>query len=280
MSGFRWIATYPKSGSTWLRLALSSLAQGGAPVDLRAPVALAPIDSARARFDALLGVDSADLTGREATDLRPFAHLLDATGEEAPRLRKVHDAWTRTSSGTPLFAPEVTESILYVVRDPRDIAISLAHHKAITVDAAIAFLCDEDATLSPPGRGIGAQLPQLLLSWSGHVESWLDAPIARPRLVLRYEDMLADPQAALRSAARHLGWADDPEGVHRAVEETRFDRLRAQEQARGFRDKPRGAASFFRSGVAGAWRDFLAADQARRIEAAHGRVMERLGYPV
>lgn len=275
MSGYHWLASYPKSGNTWLRLALASLHRGGAPPDFAADDDFAGIASDRGSFDALLDVDSADLTPDEIEGLRPRFYELEAARSPAPQLRKVHDAWTRTASGEPLFPPALTAAAIYVVRDPRDVAVSLAEHLGRDLDRTIATMA-RATVLGADGRRGGPQLGQRLLSWGGHVRSWREAPVRT--LLLRYEDMLADPAAALAAAAGHLGREAPPEAVARAVAATRFEALRAAEARHGFREKARAGQVFFRRGTAGGWRRALTPAQAAAVEAAHGPVMAELGY--
>jgi aryl sulfotransferase len=109
------------------------------------------------------------------------------------------------------------------------------------------------------------------------VVSWLDAPLDVH--TVRYEDMLADPEACLGAAARFLGIEADAATVARAVGAVSFERLAEQERAAGgFREALRPGQTFFRQGRAGAWREALPDALARRIEADHGAVMRRLGY--
>lgn len=279
MAGFHWLASYPKSGSTWLRLALGSFKAGGATPDLAIQEAVAPIVSARAPFEAVLHVDSSDLTHAEIASLRPRQYEEEARLAAEPLLRKVHDAWCRTPSGEPLFPPGVTLRAVYIVRDPRDVAPSLANHLGRPVDEAIAFMASPHACLSLSLESLSSQLAQRLLNWSGHVQSWLRAPLpADSLMMLRYEDLRADPATAIARVVMHLGWPSDPDLARAAAEATRFDRLQAAEKATGFRGRPPGMEAFFRRGVAGGWRDTLSAKQVSRIEEAHGAVMAELGY--
>lgn len=278
MNGYQWLASYPKSGNTWLRLALDSLLHDGAPPDFSRGIAFAPLAAARAPFDHLLDVDSSDLTADEIGALRPRFHDIEIRDATAPLPRKVHDAWTLTADGEPLFSPAVTLATICVVRDPRDIAPSLAAHLGIPIDAAIAFMARPAATLASGRRRDTSQLPQRLLTWSAHVESWLDAPGMPPPLLLRYEDMSDDAAAALLRAARHLGCPTDDRAAGRAVAATRFDALRTAEERHGFGERSGKAERFFRRGVAGGWRDTLSPAQAARIEDDHAGVMARLGY--
>jgi hypothetical protein len=278
VSGLVWLASYPKSGNTWLRILLESLARGGAPVDINweqegRPGSVAP----RAEFDNRLGVDSSDLLADEIEAARPRLYEAMAADAHAPVPLKVHDAWTHTTAGEPLFPPRVTAGAVYIVRDPRDVAVSLAHHIGRDVDHAIAMMADPGARFGQAGdHRYNLQLRQRLRSWSGHVTSWLDAPI---RLhLLRYEDMIAAPAAAFGDVARFLGHAVDADSLARAIAATRFDALRAQEERDGFIERGPRAHRFFRRGTAGGWHDTLTPAQAHRIAQDHGAAMARLGY--
>jgi len=273
MTGFVWLASYPKSGNTWLRLALHSLINGGTEIDFRSQESFAAIAASRADLEEVLDAPADDMTDAETEALRPRLHEAQAQAATEPLFRKVHDACVTTATGEPLFPPALTLKTVYVVRDPRDVAVSLAHHTGKDVDRAIAFMADPGATFGLAGT---RQLRQVLSTWSFHVESWLrDGP---ELLLLRYEHLLTDPEGSLGRLALHLGLDASPPDIRRAVEATRFDRLRAAEDKYGFRESPAPGVRFFRRGIAGGWRDSLTADQAARIVADHGAVMARLGY--
>ena len=275
---FVWLASYPKSGNTWLRAALWSLRADGGAVDLADLSAVGTRLWKRRTFERVLGVESSELTEDEIDTLRPLA--IAALGaklrEKTPQ--KLHDAWRRTTAGDPILPASVTAGAIYVVRDPRAVAPSWAHHSAISIDRAITCLANPDASLAPIAADFGTpHLPERLLTWSQHVESWLDGP-SQPPTVIRYEDMIEDPGRELTRAARVLEWPTDPATVENAVAATRFDVLRAAEDRSGFLEKAPGVTVFFRRGAADGWREELTAEQARRIERDHGRVMQRLGY--
>lgn len=276
MSGFYWIASYLKSGNTWLRLALHSV-RSGEPLDFSRPLNFAPVATLREELEQALGVHSSDLTDAEVERLRPLAYTSAARALRTPQFRKVHDAWTRTSSGEPVFPLEATAGTLYVVRDPRDVAISLAHFSEISIDEAIDQLGQSRTTHVDPRPRLDEQLPYHLHTWSEHVVSWLDAP-GRPCCLLRYEDMLSDPVQTLMRATSYCGLTTAADAIADAVSRTRFDVLAAQESAHGFHGASGSAAPFFRRGEAGQWRQTLNAHQIARIERDHGGVMQRLGY--
>jgi aryl sulfotransferase len=275
MNGFFWLASYPKSGNTWLRLFLASLEEGGALPGFDT-LNLSANAASRSAFDWWLDLDSTDLTEEETLRMRPRLYELEARAAETPMLRKAHDAWVSTSAGEPLLPLAVTLGAVYIVRDPRDVAVSFAHHMRQSIDQAITRMANPKAVMEMAKVRAPVQLPQPLLDWSGHVESWLNAPVRR--LLLRYEDMQAEPVACFGEAARFLGFDASQERITTAVEAVRFERLRAAEEITRFAETPAMVDRFFRRGIAGGWRDTLTPEQAAPIEADHGSVMRKLGY--
>jgi hypothetical protein len=273
MPGLNWLISYPRSGSTWSRAALWSLANDGASPDKIQVFGRIAAD--RALLDDMLDSDSSSLNHAELESLRPALHRALAAAQTWP-LVKVHDAWRLTAKGEPVHDPALTDAAIYILRDPRDVAISWAKFMGRPLDWAIDFMNDPGARVSGGKRGINAQIPQYLDRWSTHVASWADAGMKL--LTVRYEDMLADPHGAYRRMAEHLGLAIDDSIVARAVEATRFGRLAEKEREHGFTPRPATTDRFFDSGRAGRWREVLAPEQVRRIERDHGAVMRRFGY--
>ena len=292
-----WIASYPKSGNTWLRAVLTNyLRDGPEPASINALLG-GSVAADRETFDELVGLDSSDLTPDELLRHRVIFHTLLAgkPGEGPPRegppaFVKVHDAYLRTGDGTALFPKAATIGVVYLVRNPLDVAVSYAHHRQKSIGDTVRWMNDPAAAEAGVVGGIHALLPQPLLTWSGHVSSWLDQK-ELPMHVVRYEDLLADPMAAFGAVVRFAG-LDRENGMHagepgrpapsarlgRAVDRAAFSRLRAQEEGCGFSEKQPTAPSFFRAGAAGSWRDALDPRQVRALVDAHGPMMARLGY--
>ncbi|MFV3130382.1 sulfotransferase domain-containing protein [Niveispirillum sp. KHB5.9] len=273
-----WIVSYPKSGNTWLRLMLLSLMRGGAAVDINRLGNDAGLAS-QFEIDELLVVEAGELFPQEQIAVQPALNrAIAAETGDGLKLRKVHDRYWRTPAGEAVFPASVSRGAVYMVRDPRDIAMSFAHHRGETTDHIITIMADPTVTLSAPQEKYRRQLAQPLGNWSGHVGSWLEQKDI-PVLLLRYEDMVSDPVRGLRLAADHLGITHDASSLNAAVDATRFDLLQAQEQTHGFRERQEGStAPFFRQGMAGGWRHELTAIQAARIVADHGQRMRQLGY--
>ena len=279
-----WLASWPRSGSTWLRTVLTGYLlddDGPAPLDR---LIGRPLASLRELFYEQIGLDSSDLTPEEILRLRPLFHerlarklATAAGGEGAPAFVKVHDACLRTSEGTPLFPKPVTAGVVYLVRNPLDVAVSFAHLMAEPVDRVIGWMNGPGTCLSGFRDRIRQSLPEPLLTWGGHVSSWLDQEDL-PVHAARYEDLLADPRAGFGEIMRFAGLEPDDARLARAVDRAAFHRLRAQEEESGFRSKPPEARFFFRAGVAGSWRSALRPRQVRALVDAHGPAMERFGY--
>jgi hypothetical protein len=286
-----WLASYPKSGNTWFRMLVANLsAKDGQPVDINDLPERGGIASARGPFDYLSLIDSGLLTHDEIDCLRPRIYEALASGAaddeyhkpediRPVRFVKVHDAYTLTRRGEPLLAgPGGADGVILIVRDPRDVAPSLANHNRTGIDGAITLMNDPQAAYcAKPGR-MHDQLRQKLPCWSGHVASWLDQTDI-PVLLIRYEDMQADAIGVFGRALDFAGRPVGDEDIQRAVEYADFAELRRQEEDKGFSETPRRPGGlFFRRGEVGAWRDELTAEQVARIEAAHTPMMRRLGY--
>lgn len=274
--GIYWLASYPKSGNTWFRTFLRNLLQDGdVPVDIN-ELHTGSIASARGWLDEVLGFDTAELAADEVERLRPDVYRWDAQSEETG-YHKIHDAYTMTVDGEPLVSREATCGALYLLRNPLDVAPSLANHNHISIDAAIKTMADIDHAIGRSRTGLPDQVRQRLLSWSSHVLSWVDADGLDVHPI-RYEDMIERPVSTFTAAARFLQLPDEPARIAKAIRFSEFGELSRQEKERGFRERPPRTRHFFREGRSGGWRETLSADQVAKIIADHGEVMRRFGY--
>jgi hypothetical protein len=267
-----WLASYPKSGNTWVRLFLAAL-RNGAEADLASMQGTFLMASDRVMIERLLDIDLADLSWEETAELRPLAYRALAKMPGGPLIIKTHDMHATTPSGATLFPAEATLGCVHLVRDPRDVCLSLAAHSDVAVDVAIARMGKSDHATA---KANDTHVRELRGSWTTHGDCWLAAPFRR--LTLRYEDMIADSLTHLGAIARFCGFEATPEAIARAAAATEFSRLAAKENESGFRERLSMTARFFRSGKAGQWRDVLTQVQVARIERDHGVMMRRFGY--
>jgi hypothetical protein len=272
-----WLASYPKSGNTWMRAFLTALTVPDLhEVDIN-HMADTTIASSRQLFDEISGVASSDLLPEEIEKWRPCVYRQES--DEAPSLvyHKIHDAWTLLPDGTPLIPAEATHAVLYIIRNPLDVAVSFANHLNTGMNKTIGIMNNPEYAFCERHDRLALQLVQKLLTWSGHVKSWVEDSHL-PVCLLRYEDMKADPFKAFSGAVRFIGLEYDDEAIHKAIELSSFEKLKKQEQEKGFSEKNAHSANFFRKGQAGDWRNVLTPEQVNRVIEAHGEMMEKYGY--
>jgi hypothetical protein len=267
--GLVWLASYPKSGNTWMRVLLHNLMAGSPePADINVLWHEETLVG-RWRFGDDMLVDSDLLHWRELESLRPLHCDFVADTLKTAFFYKTHDRFTGRA-GQPVLGTRA-RAALYLVRDPRDVAISLSHHAGISLDRAIAVMMDEARE-----SGGGIQVRYLQGDWAGHVSGWTGQDLI-PTKIVRYEDLRSDTVAAVTEALTFLGGTGTEAEIERAVVHSRLSELQRQEAARGFREA-RPGQRFFRSGRIGEWREVLTASQRRLIEEWCGPLMLRLGY--
>ncbi len=274
LHGILWLASYPKSGNTWMRAFLANhFANRARPVPVNRLPDYAIGDNFRIHYARVGGRPAEELTEEDLRALRPLVHRWFAAARGETAIVKTHSllGWV---DGAPLITEEVTAGALYIVRNPLDVAVSFAHHYQTGYGEAVEALCRPDNYLPASDR----LFIQYIGSWSQHVRSWTETP-GLPRLVVRYEDMLQRPVRTFKTVVRFLGLPEEPARLRKAIRFSSFEQLRAQEQREGFVEaRPDRRVPFFRSGRRGVWRRTLTPGQVARIVEAHGPVMRRLGY--
>lgn len=273
MGALIWLASYPKSGNTWMRTFLHNLLRDAhEPVDINKLGDFCLGEPARQWFEPHADRPLEELNPEEMARLRPLGQV-DMT-------KVFHDSvFVKTYNylgawhGVPLHNMAVTAGAIYIVRNPLDVALSAQYHFNLPLDETIDAM--ELANAGTPLTEL--TLPQIFRSWSEHVRSWT-AQRSPQLLVLRYEDLLSDPYRHFGIVARFLGLQPTEDRIERAIRFSSFEKLKSLEEERGFLEKPRHSEAFFRSGKSDQWREELAPDQVRRIIGAHRGQMERFGY--
>lgn len=268
-----WLASYPKSGNTWLRAFLANyLFEGDAPASFAAVQRVSSGDSSGPSYAELSGRDPQALSLADYMQTRA-RHLERIARSGAPvNLVKTHVANARIG-GARLIPPQLTRQAIYLVRHPLDMLVSYADHWGIDPDRAAAQIADPKNAI-PANSKTAAQF---LGDWSAHVTGWTGARDLSV-LTVRYEDMLADPETAFTRVLRHIGAPIDRAVLARAIEAASFPVLAAMETAGGFPERGPRQQRFFREGRTGQWRDAIPAELAERVVRVHRTVMKRLKY--
>jgi len=236
------LVSYPKSGNTWSRFLVANLLH---------PERAAEFASIN---DVIPGID---VVSKTALGRMP-----------RPRILKSHQ----------YFDPRYPR-VIYIVRDPRDVAVSQFHfHRKRRVVGDDCSMDTFVAGFVEPGAASSYS------SWGEHVGSWLAARCGQPRfLLLRYEDMIANTSRELAKIAGFLELSATPELLAQAVERSSADRMRklekAQAQTFASTRNTRQDIAFVRTAGSGGWRSELPVASVIEIEKAWGGLMSWLGYP-
>jgi aryl sulfotransferase len=270
------LASYPKAGNTWCRsFLLNYTRKTEDPVGINDMEEM-PIASRRSFVDEQIGIESSLLTDAEISSLRRDGLQLYNARVSDKVVLKVHDAFP-CGKDPDWFPKNAVAGVVYIVRNPFDVAVSLANHRSVSLDEAIQNLNDDSFAFAADPYKLHLQFHQTLHSWSRHVQSWLDGYKGDICLV-RYEDMLADPFGSFGKIVRAIGYEYDENRLETAIRNSDFKVLKRDEEAHGFKEKTAKTKVFFREGKSGTWRKHLSEQNVRDIVNGHREVMTRLGY--
>jgi len=266
-----WIASYPKSGNTWVRGFLSAYLNHG------------ELDINKFRF---LDVDDITeyfyhiVTPTSVKHLKPN-HVVQFRGAALGHMSMLLDyPFVKTHmmnaevDGVRMIPNCLTKNAIYILRDPRDVVVSISHQLEWTIDEAITFINNPTQLIHRESDLEG--LFHYVGMWSQHVVSWGDDKSFKVGLV-RYEDLHSDPELAFTTILVFLGLEIKHEILVKSIEACSFDVMKRQEEEKGFREN-RGKSAFFRSGKVEEWRDVLTEAQVAKIEEQNFDIMERVKY--
>ena len=268
-----WLASYPKSGNTWVRSLLAHyfMPEGKAP-DINNLRQFTTGDGRLDFFAAAAGGEYAANSFDDWLRVRPRALAMIAGSKRNKHFVKTHCQLCSVKS-VPLIPPAVTAAAVYILRNPFDVALSYARHMGTDVDTAIERMGRRDNVM-----GTDRHVYDVLGRWDEHINSWSEAKGLRVHM-LRYEDLTATPDSTVRQLlSEFLGVRVDEHKLKYAIENTRFEALRQQEAELGFAERPEGMTQFFAKGQAGAWRDEMTAAQVARVRELFLPALERW-YP-
>lgn len=267
-----WLASYPKSGNIWLQAFLHNLFRNArqAP-DFASLGGFCTPESAARHFMAPGSRPLGEWTREEIAGRRAEAHKA-ITERHSDNVFVSTQAALVESGGAPTITMDLTAAAIYIVRNPLDLAVSLAAHNGQDIDAVILRLAAEHESENSDQFAY-----QCHGSWSTNVLSWTQQRHAGFHL-LRYEDMLSAPDNTFSPVAAFLGLDTPPERLARAIRFCSFSELAPREEKLGYPVRSGSSEKFFRAGKSDQWRDVLSADQVRRIVERHGKQMERFGY--
>jgi hypothetical protein len=274
-----WLASYPKSGNTWVRVFLHNLmrelrGQSDSPQNINALHEMTARESLKEWFIRRLGKPVNEASPKEIAEARMAVQVDMVENEGGPAFIKTHNAIANIE-GFPTINFDVTLAAIYIVRNPLDVTVSYAHYSGLSIDTIIAYMADPAGNINLSER----RVYEFMGSWSFHVASWMSVP-HRPILLLRYEDMLSSPERSFGRLTSFLRLKPSREQMARAIKNSSFEEMARQEALHGFNERPQTAEKFFRTGIAGQWREALSPTQIKAVIEVHAPMMMRFGYLV
>lgn len=268
-----WLASYPKSGNTWMRSLLAHyfMPKGAAP-DINN---LRQFTTGDGRVDFYAAAAGGEYKAQSIEDwvrVRRKALRLIAGSKPNHHFVKTHCQGIEFM-GEALIPNEVTAAAIYILRNPFDVAISYARHMSKGVGEAVELMERRDNIMGSPHH-----VYDVLGRWDEHIDTWANARGLAVHVV-RYEDLLTKPGPTMRQLLDgFLKVKVDAPKLAYAIKSTSFEAMRRQEERLGFRERPEGMAQFFARGQAGAWRDEMTAAQVARVRELFLPALERW-YP-
>lgn len=276
------LASYPKSGNTWLRILLSNLLYPEkAPVSINEILVGGFKTDKRLSFDQLMPWEASDLN-RESTDcFLPDFYRLALENEAETVFLKTHDMLRKNQDGEYIFPSERVKAAIHIVRHPLDVLPSYSKHFGLTHEEGLTAMLTPDQLIKTQHKPAKdkRRLPENHGSWNTHTLSWMDKDIPFPVHRVRYEDLRKDPLTQFTRLFSALGMSFSKEQLQIAIEQSSFNNLQKQEMNSGFRERlDKSTAPFFRKGVVGSGKTEIAPELQDKLMIGCQSVMVQLGY--
>ena len=239
-----WVASYPKSGNTWIRSILANAIFEESDIE--------KLSQLIPSFPFLN--ESVHQTTKELSNIGELMqayektqHCIVAQSGNNRSLVKTHNA-CGVIDGVKFPNERYTARAIYIVRDPRDVLVSWAAHRNTTLKKTEKAMLDVNFCIGRPGRPMNREF---VSSWENHIRGWQN--FAQAPLIVRYEDLINQTKPTIARVLEYL-CIENFKNFDDLLSKTSFRALQKQEENGGFNEKM-GQEMFFRSGKVGSWKD-------------------------
>ena len=267
-----WIASYPKSGNTWMRMFLMHYFSRRDVLPPDAAQGFAPNENNGRFYQPFLPISADKLPDTALASVRPLAQHAISKMSDSYVFAKTHH-WFGTHHGIPTVSLDDSAASVYLVRNPLDVVVSYAYFRNVSYDQAIDWVLAKDRILPRITKGSYFAAG----SWSQNVSSWRNQR-QLPCTILRYEDIVSNPKEQFRGLLRSWGLNINPKRLTSAIDLTSLGALKAAEARYGFQERPISTKAFFRSGKTGEGYEKLTKLQRLRVINACDQEMSEFGY--
>ena len=275
-----WLASYPTSGNTFVRSLLSSYIfsnDGNFNFELLKNVKQFP--------DNLLFEQLGVNTDNEIEMYQNYINSQKIfNNKESIRFLKTHSCFVNTDE-FKFTDRHNTLGVIYIVRDPRNIVTSHAHHFQTTTEQACEIL------LSRQYLGITSKKHCLtfLGSWKEHFNSWKIFRKFNKYLLVKYEDLINDTEKTFLNILKfiaHLGrvkFSYDKDKLKNTLKTTSFEMMQKLEAKESFVEASENLQTgekikFFNLGIKNDWKKLLDKKIKENLEKELEEEMKELKY--
>ena len=275
-----WIASYPKSGNTFLRTFLASYyysKKGKFDFDLLLKIHQFP----NMKFSKTKSLCEEDASSKWILNQNEFFD------KDNLNFVKTHNCLL-PYKGNKFTTKDQTIGAIYVVRDPRNVITSMTHHYSITYEIALKKMLDDNATLLQKSYDGDFSNFTYLSSWSKNYSSWKNSNefkilfIKYEDLELNKEDTFAKVLAFINALSNYEKDIDEKK-FYNSLKSTSFSNLQNKEKNEGFEESVISRETgkkipFFNLGFKNRWQKILPEDIKKKINQSLSEDIKALGY--
>ena len=280
-----WLASYPKSGNTLIRALLTSyfFTQNGLfNFNLIKNITQFP----SATIFQRLGVDIKN----EKEVIKNYIRAQESINKkDSINFLKTH-SYLFNINNNPFTDLNNSLGAIYIVRDPRNVVTSYAHHFNISVEKASERMINSlEYGGNLDSKYESDRTKVYLGSWSSNYDSWKSFKLAGKYLLIKYEDLLNNAEATLIKILdfiyklRGVKFNIDHDKIKNIIHTTSFQYMRNLEKKKSFIESRINNATgkkipFFNLGPQNDWRKLLDEKIRLKIESSFKLQMEELRY--